>query len=181
MVSCFSSLLLLASFCLGRQWSMCPRLFCGCGASAAVTLQSDPVAACFVAVIVGVVSAWLCDCWCYAHCCLHFLLTFHWSFFLCPLMQMPAFEEKPSTAAVCGYSFPACWVDVACFFVKNGSSFRSGDSMKQAHTTFPWGFSYPAFLVFLLGIIFSFSECNEWHLRRVPLLLIQCCYLGCNY
>ena len=41
---------------------MCPGLVCGCVASAvAVIVQSDPAAACFVAVTVGVVSARLLD------------------------------------------------------------------------------------------------------------------------
>ena len=55
-------LLLLASACLGRQWSIHRGSVRGCVAAPAVTVQTNSGAAGLVVVAAGVDIAWLCGC-----------------------------------------------------------------------------------------------------------------------
>ena len=130
-------LLLLASFCLRRHWSICHGLVCGWVAAPAVAVQPNPGVTSSVAVTADVVCTWLQ--WLLmlpsAICTLSSLSQ--WCSLL--LTHLDAcLDIWPPTAVVWNYSFPACWIDVAClqilftdvFEAQNRPSCRSGISGK---------------------------------------------------
>ena len=130
-------MLFLASFCLGRQWNICHGLVCGWVVAPAVTVQPIPGVTSSVAVTAVVVCAWLHGCWCFP---LLSVPSPHFPLILSLLLTHlnACLDNWPPTAAVCSYSFPACWIDVAClqisftdvFEVKNRPSCRSRASCK---------------------------------------------------
>ena len=129
--------MLLASFCLGKQWSIRHGLVCGWVAAPAVAVQPNPGVTSSVAVTAGVVCNWLCVSWC---CPLLSVLSPHFPLILSLLLTHlnVCLDNWPPTAVVCSYSFPACWIYVSClqisftdvFQVKKRPSCRSGASGK---------------------------------------------------
>ena len=109
-------------------WLSCSTC-CGC------TVQSWSASS--VAVTAGVVCTWLHGCWC---CPLPSVLSPHFPLILSLLLTHlnVCLDDRPPTAAVCSYSFPAYWIDDAClqisftyvFEAKNMPSCRSGASGK---------------------------------------------------
>ena len=103
----------------------------------AVAVQPNPGATSSVTVTAVVVCTWLCGCWC---CPLPSVLSPHFPMILSLLLTHlnTCLDDWPPTVVVCSYSFPACWIDVAClqisftdvFEVKNRPSSRPGASGK---------------------------------------------------
>ena len=103
----------------------------------AVAVQPNPGVTISVAVTAGVVCTLLCGWWC---CPLLSVLSPHFPLILSLLLAYlnACLDDWSPTAAVCSYSLPACWIDVAwlqipftdVFEVKNRPSCRSGASGK---------------------------------------------------